>query len=347
MFRLFRAIADVRRIIRSRKFAVAALSAVTMVVVLTVSSMTKAVYIRDGDQLTIDLTLKNNVEDILEENDVVLAEGDEVSFTGFDGRQGEISIARAFSVTVTADKQTQEIKVTDGTVLDVLDKANIILGEEDIVNKNPMSMLCAGDKIVVTRIGSHKVIKYEEIPFETNTRVTPLLRSGRQRVLTEGQNGSKRCTYLYHTTDGEVTEIELIGEEMLKQTVTKEVIVGGDVAVSVLDFGIQLDALGQPVSYKKVYRNQVCTGYSAGRGAWGASGMSLYPGYVAVDPSEIPYGTKMYIVSPDGKFTYGCAIAADTGTGLLQGIIDIDLYYQTYVESALNGRKYLNVYILE
>jgi len=77
-----------------------------------------------------------------------------------------------------------------------------------------------------------------------------------------------------------------------------------------------------------------------------ASRMVLEAGYVAVRADEIPYGTKMYITSPDNKFVYGYAIAADTGVGLMQNVIDIDLFYDTYIESCLNGRKYLNVYIL-
>ena len=70
-------------------------------------------------------------------------------------------------------------------------------------------------------------------------------------------------------------------------------------------------------------------------------------GHVAVNPDVIPYGSKLYITSADGKFIYGYAIAADTGTGLMQGIVDVDLFYDTYYESCLNGRRIVNIYILE
>ena len=89
------------------------------------------------------------------------------------------------------------------------------------------------------------------------------------------------------------------------------------------------------------------SGYSAKRGAWGASGMRLSPGYVATNPNEIPYGTKMYIASPDGSFVYGYAIAADTGTGLMQDVIDVDLFYDTYTESCLSSHRIVNIYILD
>ena len=65
-----------------------------------------------------------------------------------------------------------------------------------------------------------------------------------------------------------------------------------------------------PVNYAHKLTDQVATGYSAGSGAWGASGMSLSYGYVAVDPTEIPYGSKLYITSADGSFVYGQSSAA-------------------------------------
>ena len=79
----------------------------------------------------------------------------------------------------------------------------------------------------------------------------------------------------------------------------------------------------------------------------GASGQGLSAGYVAVHPGEIPYGTRMYITSADNSFVYGFAIAADTGLGLLGDVIDVDLYYDTYLESCLNGKRNVNIYLLD
>lgn len=73
----------------------------------------------------------------------------------------------------------------------------------------------------------------------------------------------------------------------------------------------------------------------------------LSAGYVAVHPGEIPYGTRMYITSADNSFVYGFAIAADTGLGLLGDVIDVDLYYDTYLESCLNGKRNVNIYLLD
>ena len=118
-------------------------------------------------------------------------------------------------------------------------------------------------------------------------------------------------------------------------------------AVSPLDFGIELDENGVPTEYSKLLTNQVAAGYNVEGGARGASGQGLSAGYVAVHPGEIPYGTKMYITSADNSFVYGFAVAADTGVGLMNDVIDVDLYYDTFLESCLNGKRNVNIYILD
>ena len=48
-----------------------------------------------------------------------------------------------------------------------------------------------------------------------------------------------------------------------------------------------------------------------------ASGLPVGPGIVAVDPSVIPLGTRMFIPG------YGPGVAADTGTAVKGNIIDL------------------------
>ena len=68
-------------------------------------------------------------------------------------------------------------------------------------------------------------------------------------------------------------------------------------------------------------------------------------GAVAVDPKVIPLGTRLYIEAPDGSWTYGKAIAADTG-GSIKGN-KVDLYMESYDEAIRFGRRPAKVYILE
>ena len=67
----------------------------------------------------------------------------------------------------------------------------------------------------------------------------------------------------------------------------------------------------------------------------------------AVNPKVIPYGTKLYIKAADGSFTYGYAIAADTGTALMDGRVLVDLFFDTNQECYAFGAKKMEVYVLE
>ena len=78
-----------------------------------------------------------------------------------------------------------------------------------------------------------------------------------------------------------------------------------------------------------------------------ASDRRLTYGTVAINPNIIPYGSLMYITSADGKFVYGYAYAADTGTAMMAGSAFIDLYYETYDESVMSAVIPVNVYVLD
>jgi 3D (Asp-Asp-Asp) domain-containing protein len=66
-----------------------------------------------------------------------------------------------------------------------------------------------------------------------------------------------------------------------------------------------------------------------------ATGMPVGRGVVAVDPSVIPLGSRLYIPG------YGNAVAADVGSGI-QGNT-IDLWYPTFAECAAWGRRTVTV----
>ena len=68
-------------------------------------------------------------------------------------------------------------------------------------------------------------------------------------------------------------------------------------------------------------------------------GIPARHGVVAVDPSIIPLGARVYIPG------YGEAIAADTG-GAIYGD-RIDLCMETYGEAINFGRRYVTVYVLD
>jgi 3D (Asp-Asp-Asp) domain-containing protein/peptidoglycan hydrolase CwlO-like protein len=68
-----------------------------------------------------------------------------------------------------------------------------------------------------------------------------------------------------------------------------------------------------------------------------ASGLPVGPGIVAVDPTVIPLGTRLYIPG------YGRGIAADVGSGVKGKVID--LWYSTYAQCANWGRRTVTITI--
>lgn len=70
-----------------------------------------------------------------------------------------------------------------------------------------------------------------------------------------------------------------------------------------------------------------------------AMGIPATYGVVAVDPSVIPLGSRVYIPG------YGEAIADDTGSAIIGNKIDIA--FDTYEEAINFGRQHIEIYILD
>lgn len=258
-------------------------------------------------------------------------------------------IEQPYMIPVTVNGNTEYFECQPGmTVAEFLDANAIVYGRSVIINMGEDEVLSADDAIVFITPVFEEYQVQEVVEHETVYKYSSLLKPGYSRTVQEGQDGLRDCVYESCILDGEVQSEELIAETVIQHPVSEIVLVGTENApVSDLDFGVPMDENGRPLEYKAVFTNQVATGYSAREGAKTASGRNAVVGHVAVNPNEIPYGTKLYIVSSDGQFVYGYAIAADTGTGLLADIVDIDLFYDTYTESCLNGRRTVDIYILE
>ena len=286
-------------------------------------------------------------EKILELADVQLETADKVLYTSYDGNYRDLTIKHGFVVPITVDGTTVSAKITEGNVANCLANAGIVLGEHDYTVPSLHTQIKEGDSIRVYRV-QYVDNQYEEtIPYETTYKKSSLTFRfpKKQYTLREGSVGKNLVTYRERYVDGEL-ELALVSKiEVVKKPVNKLVLTyGAGVPVSSLSApaGVQV-VNGVPTGYSRVI-NTSATGYYSARGK-GASGLGLYYGTVAVNPNVIPYGTKMYIASPDGKFVYGWAIATDTGTALMDGTVGVDLFYETYLESSLNWKNNVNIYI--
>lgn len=333
---------------KSRIFAVGLLAALLSMTVYATSATINTVYIHDDkqDQTILVHTAEDDINQILVNQGITTKPVDMIEFKGFKDNVAEVYIKRAFPVSITADGRTKAVSMVNGTVRDAMKLAGVELNNEDIINIPLSTFVKEGDKVVINRVKYRNTEVEEDIPFERVEKRTPLLRPGRSEILQSGRNGKLVKTYSERTIDGVVEESTLIAENITVRPVTQVVLVGAKVPVSDLNFGYSI-VNNAPTKYKKVIKGARATAYSAGNGAYGASGNDLFYGHVAVNPNVIPYNSKLYITSADGSFVYGYAIASDTGVALMKGIIDVDLYYESYRESQLNGVKNVNVYVLE
>lgn len=349
MNRLLTKLLPLKRALSSRIFAVATLTCTLAVLILTIASLTNAVYIHDGDVVSLRFTLKQNPAEILQSQGITLLASDVVDFDGFSGKLGDIKIKRSFPVYVTADDVRQQILMVEGTVADALFLAGVELLPMDTINLSTSKLVARDDEIIINRIVSNVYTVQETIAHAVIEQPTSILKQGKSVIKQTGTDGKKTIQYKDIIVDGKVTETIVLSETIDKQPKDTIKLVGKNgAAISPMEFeAYPLDENGVPVTYSKVLYGQSATGYSAKAGAGTASGRRAKVGHVAVNPNVIPYGTKLYITSANGKFVYGYCIAADTGTGLLSGKVGVDLFYDTYDQSRWNGLRTVNIYILE
>lgn len=254
-----------------------------------------------------------------------------------------------YRVTVTADGKTSSAIVTGGTVAEAVAEAGVDLGEWDELSVDATSLVTADTAVTVTRVKLEFYTETELVPYPTTIQRDKTMDSGTEKVSQAGKNGQKEITYCKRYEDGELVSTEVSREEITLQPLTQILIKGTKPVVSrIIEVGgitLELDAKGQPINYKEMHTGSA-TAYTAPAGAGTSIGMKAQEGVVAVDPDLIPYRSKLYIVSPDGKFVYGYAVAGDTGGAAMRGDIVVDVFYDTYEECAMFGRRNMNVYII-
>ena len=266
-------------------------------------------------------------------------------FTAFSGDLSSLNLDRMFSVTIQADGQQYPVTMLYGTVADALERAGITLEGEDYTEPALDEAVTMGDQIIVHRVDYQDRVETQTVPYETEYVYTSLYfrNTNRTTTLQHGADGEQVVTTRERWVDGELENSAVVDVTTTVEP-TDHVIKTYSASAPVSSLTGPDGTTNPPTSYKKVLTGKA-TGYYS-KGGKGSSGLGLGYGTVAVDPDIIPYGTLLYITSTDGSFVYGYAIATDTGIALQDGRILVDLFYETYAESVLNGAIQANVYIV-
>lgn len=307
----------------------------------------QVVVLADGKQTTVTQT-GGTVEDALKEAGVTVGEEDSLNYDKdeplFD--KMHIRVTRVMKVRITAGGETREVETFAQTVEDVLKKFQVELDEDDRVEPEAKTKVAEGMEITVRRVEVKEEVKTEEVPFETQYQDTDSLYEGETQVKTQGVAGEKKVTYQVTFVDGEEESREAASEKVTKEPVA-EVVLRGTAEreqSGAGGSGTFVDLYGNTVSYSSVMSG-TCTAYSVPGGTTSLGWDAVY-GVIAVNPNIIPYGTKMYVTSPDGSVVYGYGVAGDTGGACMAGDIIADLCYNTIEECSQIGRREMVIYIL-
>jgi len=216
-----------------------------------------------------------------------------------------------------------------------------------------------GIQITVYRVQYAERTAQEAIAYSTQTVKSDELFLGTTKVTQKGSNGSKTVVYSDKIVDGQLASSSVVSETVTKEAVPQIKTVGTKekpaVTVAALkNGGAPISELtppssltlenGVPTSYKRVVTGKAAA-YSASAGAKTASGRTVKPGYIAVDPNQFPYGTELYIVSTDG-IVYGYCIAADTGGFVKRGKFTVDLFMNSTAQCKQWGSRDVIIYVL-
>ena len=267
----------------------------------------------DGYKMTV-LTSKNNVSEILKENNILLKNNERVT-PAIDEPLTENK-----NITIT-DKSEQEIeiaKVSESGVETTID-----------------SLLEAYSSIV------EKIeVKEEKIPYETVKKdISKGAKSTKNRVVQEGKDGKKEVTYKVKYQNNTEIDRKKISEKVIKKPVDKIVQVQEKITVTSRSSNLpRKTATKTSGSSVKIYKitaycpcSKCCGKFASGRTA---SGTKATAGRTIAAPSNFKFGTKLLI---NGK-EY---VVEDRG-GAIKGN-RIDLFVNTHSEALRWGVRYLPV----
>lgn len=333
---------------QKRKMAMGVAAVLMMALMLSGFTLaTNLVYIYDGDQTERIYTTESDYREILSDRGIVVRQDDKVAFSGFENNIGKIYITRAFTVMVTADKVTQRLSMTGGTVADALAMAGVSVSEDDLINAALTEPVYAGTDIVINRVTYTEETKTEAIPFEVVEKENGSLLKGTRTVTTAGKEGVKTTVYRTTLIDGEAVETVEVSSAVTTEPVNQVVSIGTKTApaVKAATTSQEVTANAPVVQYaNRVYLGRFkitaycncasCCGKWAGMGIT-ASGARLQAGVTIAAPSRFAFGTKL-------EFNNHVYTVQDRG-GAIKGNI-IDLYVPSHAACYQWGARYFDVY---
>lgn len=233
------------------------------------------------------------------------------------------------SVVIEVDGTPRMVSTDKETVGELLDDLADTLDTEYMLNDTEETDVIEDMMTIsLTSVSEKIVAETETIPYKTVERTNNSLKTGESRVVQEGKDGqrSKISKEIYHGS--ELIDTVFVEEKIITAAQDKIVEVAPKNVINGMTYSNVINA--KVTAY---------TPYDVGCNGTTATGTAAKKGVIAVDPSVIPLGTRVYIPG------YGVAVAQDTG-GAIKGS-RVDVCYATKAEALGWGVRNVPVYILQ
>lgn len=311
----------------------------------------KQVGIAVGGQEKKIWTTAETVKELLSENEIQVGEHDKVQPGLSEKVTGNmnVKIDPAFSLKLVNGGKEQKVWSTSTTVADFLKQQGITLKDSDRVEPSLDKVVKANDVVNVVRVEKVTDVVEETKNFTVISKKDSDLSKGKEKVVQEGKNGKVEKKYEIVKENGKEVSRKLVSEKVVEESQDKIVNVGTKVLVAQVSRGrsssssSSAEASAAPSGGREFYVSS--TAYTAscnGCSGHTATGINLKSNpnvkVIAVDPSVIPLGSKVYVEG------YGYAVAADTG-GAIKGN-KIDVFFSSKSDAYRWGRKTIKVKIL-
>ncbi|MDD6794154.1 MAG: 3D domain-containing protein [Clostridiaceae bacterium] len=324
-----------------KQFIIGFVVILAVIIILAVVGMRKTIVIDINGTEESFVTYKGTVKDVLEERGITLSSKDKVepSLSSNVDKGDVIKVKSAVPVKVVCNGVEVNIETAENNIQDMLEVEESTLNEagisfnKDIDEVSPSldSNIQQDLQVQIVKVETKMDTVNEEIDYDTVVQKDDTLDSGTRKVKSEGVKGQKETVYQVVYKDGQEVSREVRSMKTVVEPESK-IVLEGTKTVYVSRDGV---ASGK----KKL--TCTATAYSGGKAtATGRTPQRVVGGIstIAVDPSVIPLGSKVYI---DG---YGYAIAADTGSAIKGN--KIDLYFNNKNEPHLWGVRTVEVTIV-
>ncbi|MCL2337794.1 MAG: ubiquitin-like domain-containing protein [Firmicutes bacterium] len=292
-------------------------------------AQSKVILQAEGKKLQV-ATFTADVGALLQEQGIVLGKQDQVT-PRLDTRLRDgmtVEVRRAIHVAMQVGGQDRSVTTTAGTVGDLLKENKVRLSKLDIVSPVPETKLAPDMRVKVDLVTLNAVEEEVPVAFNVRRENDGNMARGITQVLQEGVKGLERRSWEITYKNGREIGRRLVASTVIRKPMDKIIKVG---ALQLASRG------GTEIRFSKAY-NMVATAYTH-TGHNTATGIKPQVGIVAVDPSVIPLGTRLYVEG------YGYCRAMDVGGGIKGN--HIDLFLETGAAARQWGVRQVTVYVLE